>query len=134
MNHRQISSEPEKTTVVLKKVESMTERRQHKRWLLSSYFDAYEMKMNSCVGYLAEVSYGGMMLISKFPVQTNIVMPLRIEFNNSVEEVNQMKVVTNPVRCYKDQDFSYYSVGLKLVDLSSSNLTIIKHLIDKYAI
>ncbi len=134
MNHRQISSEPEKATVVLEKVESMTERRQHKRWLLSSYFDAYEMKMNSCVGYLAEVSYGGMMLISKFPVQTNIVMPLRIEFNNSVKEANQMKVVTKPVRCYKDQDFSYYSVGLKLVDLSSSNLTIIKHLIDKYAI
>ncbi len=130
MNYKQVSSK----TVVAEKVKNMTERRQYKRWLLSSYFDAYEMKMNACVGYLAEVSYGGMMLISKFPVQTNIVMPLRIELNNVVEDTSQMKVVTKPVRCYKDQDYSYYSVGLKLVDLSSNNLTIIKHLIDKYAI
>ncbi len=131
MTHQQ---GPEETPIAPEKEQSMTERRQHKRWLLSSYFDAYEMKMNSCVGYLAEVSYGGMMLISKFPVQTNIVMPLRIELNASVKEANQMKVVTKPVRCMKDRDFSYYSVGLKLVDLSSSNLTIIQHLIDKYAI
>ncbi len=113
---------------------SMSERRKYKRWLLSSYFDTYEMNMNSSLGYLADISYGGMMLISKYPVQTNIVLPLRIELSQELETKGQMKVVTRSVRCNEDQDFNYFNIGLKLVDLSSSNLAIIKRLIEQYAI
>ena len=114
--------------------DSMKERRKYKRWLLSSYFDTYEMNMNSSLGYMADISYGGMMLISKYPVQTNIVLPLRIELNEEVEKACQMKVITRSVRCNEDKDFSYFNIGLKLVDLSSSNLSIIKRVIEKYAI
>lgn len=111
-----------------------TEKRKHKRWMLSSYFDTYETKMNSSLGYLADVSFGGMMLISKYPVQTNIVLPLRIELNNEVDKSGSMQVITRTVRCDEDKDYKYFKIGLKLIDLSSSNLAIIKRLIEKYAI
>lgn len=110
------------------------ERRKYKRWLLSSYFDAYEMKMNSTLGYLADISYGGMMLISKYPVETNIVLPLRIDLDAEVDKSGQMQVVTQSVRCDEDKDYNYFNIGLKLIDLSSANLAIIKRLIEKYAI
>lgn len=113
---------------------SVKERRKYKRWLLSSYFDAYEMNMNSSLGYLADISYGGMMLISKYPVQTNIVLPIRIELNKEVNKNGQMQVVTRTVRCEEDSDFNYFNIGLKLIDLSSSNLAVIKNLIEKYSI
>lgn len=112
----------------------MKERRKYKRWLLSSYFDTYEMNSNSSLGYLADVSYGGIMLVSKYPVQTNIVLPLRIELNKEVDKGGQMQVVTRSVRCNEDRDFKYYNIGLKLIDLSSANLSIIKRLIEKYSI
>ncbi|MCG8338609.1 MAG: PilZ domain-containing protein [Proteobacteria bacterium] len=110
------------------------ERRKHKRWILSSYFDTYETKMNSSLGYLADISFGGMMLISKYPVQTNIVLPLRIELNKEVDKNAKMQVITRTVRCDEDKDYKYFNIGLKLIDLSSSNLAIIKRLIEKYAI
>ena len=110
------------------------ERRKHKRWILSSYFDTYETKMNSSLGYLADISFGGMMLISKYPVQTNIVLPLRIELNKEVDKNSKMQVITRTVRCDEDKDYKYFNIGLKLIDLSSSNLAIIKRLIEKYAI
>ena len=110
------------------------ERRQHKRWILSSYFDTYETKMNSSLGYLADISFGGMMLISKYPVQTNIVLRLRIELNKEVDKTGKMQVITRTVRCDEDKDYKFFRIGLKLVDLSSTNLAVIKRLIEKYAI
>jgi hypothetical protein len=114
--------------------ERYTEKRKHKRWMLSSYFDTYETKMNSSLGYLADISFGGMMLISKYPVQTNIVLPLRIELNNEMDKTGSMQVITRTVRCDEDKDYKYFNIGLKLIDLSSANLAIIKRLIEKYAI
>ncbi len=111
----------------------MKERRKYKRWLLSSYFDTYEANTNSAMGYLADVSYGGVMLISKYPVQTSIVLPLRIELNSQLDNNGQMKIVTRSVRCQKAKDFDYYNIGLKLIDLSSSNLAIIKRVIEMYS-
>ena len=113
---------------------SGSERRRHKRWNLNSYFDTYETKLNSSLGYLADISFGGMMLISKYPVQTNIVLPLRIELNKEVDKKGNMQVITRTVRCDEDKDYKYFNIGLKLIDLSSMNLTTIKRLIEKYAI
>lgn len=110
------------------------ERRKYKRWILSTYFDAYETKMNSSLGYLADISFGGMLLISKYPVQTNIVLPLRIELNKDIDKGAKMQVITRAVRCDEDTNFKYFNIGLKLVDLTSSNLAIIKRLIEKYSI
>ncbi len=112
----------------------MKERRKYKRWLLSSYFDAYEMNSNSSLGYLADVSYGGLMLVSKYPVETNLILPLRIELNKEVDRGGQMQIVTRSVRCNEEKDFNYFNIGLKLIDLSSANLSIIKRLIEKYSI
>ncbi len=103
--------------------------------MLSSYFDTYEISKDSTLGYLADISYGGMMLISKHPVQTNIVLPLRIDVGEQVDKKEgQMRVVTRSVRCEKDMELNYFNVGLKLIDVSSDNLSMIKKLIDKYSI
>lgn len=110
------------------------ERRKYKRWILSTYFDAYETKLNASMGYLADISFGGMLLISKYPVQTNIVLPLRIELSEEVDQSGSMQVMSRTVRCDEDTNFKYFNIGLKLVDLTSSNLAIIKRLIEKYAI
>jgi hypothetical protein len=112
----------------------MKERRLSKRWILSSYFDTYRDGHDSSASYLADISTGGMMLISKHPVQTNIRMPLRIEVNDSIAPDGELKVVTQVVRCLKDKDYEYYHTGCKLVDLSNATLEVIEQMIDMYAI
>ncbi len=112
----------------------MKERRLNKRWILNSYFDAYRDDHDSSPSYLADISTGGMLLISKHPVQTNIMMPLRIAVNDQISSDGELKVITQVVRCRKDKDFDYYHTGCKLVDLSNATLEVIEQMIDMYAI
>ncbi len=112
----------------------MEERRKNKRWILNSYFDASGEDNDNSLSYLADISTSGMMLISKHPIQTNIVMPLKIKVNDEISSNGELKVITQIVRCEKDRDFEYYNTGCKLVDLSSSNLEIIEQMIALYAI
>jgi hypothetical protein len=92
------------------------------------------MRLNSSIGHLADISYGGMMLISKQPVETNIVFPIKIDLDKEVSKTSELKVMSRSVRCRKDTDFDYFDIGLKLLDLSSGNLKIIKQLIESYSI
>ena len=111
----------------------MNERRKHKRWLLSSYIGVFEKESDLSIGKLSDISRGGFMMNAKHPVKVNIVMPLRIGLKDENSGKGQMKVVTRTVRCGKDKDENY-NIGLKLIDLSSDNLTVINQLIEMYAI
>lgn len=111
----------------------MTERRKHKRWLLSTFFDTYNDETDTSVGYLAEISHGGVMLINEQPIQTNIVMPLKITFEDRSDEDNQMQVVSKVVRCEKNRNLDYYNTGCKLVDLSTDDKKVIERIIKMYA-
>ncbi|MCP4752390.1 MAG: hypothetical protein GY866_15965 [Proteobacteria bacterium] len=112
----------------------MEERRKHERWMLSSYFDIYDSNLDSAVGYLAEVSYGGFMMISDQPIQTNIVLPLKVDLIEEVDRSQELKVVTRSVRCTRDEDMDCYNTGLKLIDTSSGDLKIIRYMIETHAI
>jgi PilZ domain len=112
----------------------MEERRKNKRWLLNTYFDAYRENREASPSYLADISKDGLLLISRHPVQTNIVVPLRISLNKEVTPDGELRVSSRVVRCNKDRDFNYYNTGCKLVDLSSSSVETIERIIEMYRI
>jgi c-di-GMP-binding flagellar brake protein YcgR len=112
----------------------MEERRIGKRWILNSYFDVYREDHDSSPSYLADISTGGMLLISKHPVQANMMMPLRIALNDEIASDGELKITTQVVRCRKDENFEYYNTGCKLIDLSNSKLEIIEQMIEMYAL
>ncbi len=112
----------------------MKERRKEKRWFLSKYFETSRENRQNSPGYIVDISIGGMMLMGKFPVQTNIVMPLKINLDKEVSMDGEVKVMTQVVRCGKDKDSEYYSTGCKLIDMSSSGREIIERIIELYGI
>jgi len=109
------------------------DRRQYKRWLLSCYFDVFPEGSEQIIGHLADISYGGLQLISRYPIQTHILMPLSIRLNTEINGSRHMRVVSNMVRCNRDTDQEFYRTGCKLIDLSSGNLKMIEKLIALYA-
>lgn len=115
------------------KLKLMSERRKSKRWLLSAYFETFADDGDNSLGYLAEVSRDGMMVLNKEPIQTNIVMPLRISLQEEAGNSQDMKVVGKVVRCQKDKDMDYYDTGFKLIEISEENQEMIERLIQFYA-
>lgn len=112
----------------------MKERRKDKRWLLNRYLEPYREDQNLSPGYLADISLGGMLLIGRFPIQTNIVMPLKIKLDKEISVNEELRVVTQVVRCGKEATEGVYSTGCKLVDLSNSGREIIERLIELYSV
>ena len=112
----------------------MADRRKHKRWLLNANFEAYTDKRDKTLGYMAEISYGGMMLVAKEPIQTNIIMPLRVSLENAKVDKREIKVVTQVVRCHKDEDLELFKTGFRLIDLSTETRDIIDQLIQVNAV
>lgn len=107
----------------------MSERRKNKRWVLKSEPIAVDTNSGSTIGYLSDISLGGMMLVSKDPLQTNIVMPVTVKLANQTSENEPLKVVTTIIRCKKDGKKDIFKAGLKLIDVSLHDLEAIEHLI-----
>ncbi|MFH2129698.1 MAG: PilZ domain-containing protein [bacterium] len=112
----------------------MKERRKNKRWVLNTTFNAYRENHDGTASHLADISTDGMMLISKHPVQTSIIMPLRVEVTDEVSPDGELRVTTQIVRCSKDKNIDDYHTGCKLIDLSNSSLEMIQRMIDLYHI
>lgn len=112
----------------------MKERRKEKRWLLSKYFEATQESQDNSAGYIVDISTGGLLLMGKFPVQTNIVMPLKINLDRDVSADGELRVMTQVVHCGKEKDFQSYSTGCKLIDMTNNSRETIERIIDLYGI
>ncbi len=110
----------------------MSERRKFKRWALKSELAAVDTESGSTIGYLSDVSLGGMMLVSKDLLQTNIVMPLTVKLADDSGESEPLKVVTKIVRCREDENKNSFKTGLKLIDVSTHDLKMIEQLISDH--
>ncbi|MCP4753697.1 MAG: PilZ domain-containing protein [Proteobacteria bacterium] len=108
------------------------EKRKHKRTLLASYLDTYEMDSHNVIGYLADISHGGMMLISKNPIQVNKAMSLHVNLPDESNNNKELKLVARSIRCIKDSDFNYFNTGFEIKDLSSRDIETIDHLVARH--
>ena len=109
--------------------QKMADRREHIRWLLDTNFETYNDEKDRLLGYMADLSIGGIRLVNKEPIQTNIIMPIRISLKKEIESSKEMRVMTRVVRCQKDLESESYDIGFRLIDLSTENRDIISQLV-----
>jgi len=107
----------------------MSEKRKHKRSVLVSYFDAIDDENKSVVGYLVDISPGGLMLISKKPLETGRAMTLTIDIPAEIDESRQLCVKATGIRSLKDVDFDYFNTGFIMESTTPENQKIIDNLI-----
>jgi len=112
----------------------MSEKRKHERQLLLSYFDTFESEKESTLGYLANISQGGLMLISKTPIETDISVPIRINIPEDIDKTKELKLIAKSVRCIKDTDFDYFNIGFQVESLSENEGNKFEKLIAIYSL
>ncbi len=110
----------------------MSEKRKFERWPLNSFLNAYDVKNDTAIGYLADISYGGVMLVSEQPILTGEEISLKVEMPEDISEEADFEFSAKSIRCSKDSDFSYYDTGFRFDNLPEERIKLIEHLIEVY--
>lgn len=112
--------------------EHMLEKRKHKRSILVSYFDTYEREEKVFLGYLADISYGGMTLVSKKPIETNQVMSIQIEVSNDDNKRNDLLLDAKCIHCKEQKNHNYFNIGFELKEITETDINNIDDLMSLY--
>lgn len=107
----------------------MSEKREHKRALLVSYLDIQDAAINKEIGYLVDISHGGMMLISKNPIPVDSDMSLIIRIPEEIDETKALNVTAKSLRSIKETDLDYFSTGFRFNELTSDDLSIVDNIV-----
>ena len=110
----------------------MKEYRKHKRETLVSCFEVFEANQQFFIGYLAEISNGGMMLMTDNSYEVQHSAQISILLPEDVEDGGKIEVVAKSVRCDNDPDLSLFNIGFQFEDISSENLEKVAKLTEAY--
>jgi c-di-GMP-binding flagellar brake protein YcgR len=107
----------------------MSEKRVHQRSFLVSYLNASDTETNKDIGYVVDISKGGMMVISKKPITMDMNMSLAINVPEEITETKTFNVTAKSIRSIKDGDMDYYSTGFIFDELRSDDLQVLDNII-----
>jgi len=119
-------------------METEQERRRIKRRFLSMYLQVFDVLNNELIGFLANISPTGVMVLSKAPitVHKNYLLEIRLSdieaamFYNYFEE-RRIRFHAQSRWCSKKVNPPLISTGFMLVDVSQQDLKSINELIQK---
>ena len=98
------------------------------------YLGVFDKNTNELVGYIADITCDGGMLLSEKPLKTGAVFQLKIESDSNQPEKDQIEFEAVCVRCILDRNLEYYDCGLKFLKIISEDVKKIELLIDKYGL
>lgn len=107
------------------------ERRQQERYSLSSHLNAYSQSNNLLVGYVVDISLGGMMLLSEEPLPTGKSFYFRLDVRLGDNHQDQMLLEAISVWGKPDANPGLHNTGFRFANLSTATLLSLHNLIDR---
>ncbi len=107
----------------------MSDKRVHKRAFLISYLDAQDTATNEVIGYVVDISQGGMMVISKKPIAVDMSMSLAINVPEEITETKVFNVTAKSIRSIKDGELDYYNTGFMFNELRTNDLSVLDNIV-----
>lgn len=111
---------------------SMGYERRHERFYLSYYLKVIDRETNQTIGHCANISNGGMMLISEEPIKTQKVFFFKMVFPEEIMGSRDFQFVAASKWCKKDDNPAFHNTGFQLEKISPENTQVIKGLIRKF--
>lgn len=110
----------------------MQDRRQIDRKYLT-YFSRVTNRGNGrLIGYLADLTTGGAMLIADTPIDVGTILRLRMDLPDGYSGRGHLDFNAKVVWNRPDQDPAFHKVGLQLVDIPYQDLAIIERVLNDY--
>ncbi len=111
----------------------MDERRRLPRKYLIIYSRVFERTLGKLLGYLADLSSNGAMIISDDPMVENEPIQLRFDLPDPHEfHTNILNVDARVARCNPDVSPEYFNIGFEFQDLTPEQSKIIERMMEVY--
>jgi hypothetical protein len=105
----------------------------HKKNLLTRFFGVIDRIDDHPVGNMIDVSSGGMMIISREPLNDGTVLKLQIRLPEKVNGKDRISVDARSVWCRQDINRDFYYIGFEFLTISPNHSGIIEELIRMYS-
>lgn len=112
----------------------MKERRRYKRTNLIYYLAVFDRNTDNLIGYLANISSGGVMILSEEPLEINTVYKLKIELLSVLHKSKQIELDAKCVRREPDSNMDFYNYGFEFLKIDLGDIAKLRKLADKFKI
>ncbi|MBN1148065.1 MAG: PilZ domain-containing protein [Anaerolineales bacterium] len=112
----------------------MDNRRRQDRKYLSFFSRVIDRYNGRLLGYLADLTTGGAMLVGNIPLKTGEVFHLRVDLPEDFTTRDQLDLEAKAVWSKPDIDPEFYRTGLQLVDIQPEDLLILERLLSDYGV
>ena len=113
---------------------TMKDRRRLKRKYLAFFTRVYDRNTGLVIGHLADLSPGGMMLISDTPIEVDTVYALSMDLSEAFFEKDHLDFNAHSKWCQPDIDPAFWNTGFELLTPAPEDLGIVQQIIDEYGI
>ena len=108
------------------------DRRKQDRKLLTFFSRVVDRRNGRLIGYFADLTTGGALLIGEKPVTPNTDLHLRIDLPENFEAGDHLEFDARVMWCSPDDDPEFYKIGLRLLDIPWGDLAIIERVLNEY--
>ncbi len=112
----------------------MNNQREESRKKLIAFTPVYDLRRNTLLGYVGDLTLKGMMVIGEKPVEIDTHLTLGVEFPEGGIATSIVRVVIPARAAWIRQDESpqYFNIGFEFSEVSPENAEIIEALLKRY--
>src|SRR4030067_1377964 len=112
----------------------MEAKRNVARKLLAYFSRVFERKSGTLLGYLVDMTTGGMLIVGNYPLKVNSDFELRIDLPEGYDEKERLDIEARAMWCLQDPDPELYRTGMKLVEVSPKEFQMLVRIITDYGL
>lgn len=111
----------------------MRNNRKEERKTLITFTPVYELGKTLILGYLADLTLQGGMLVGGQPLEVDRKLTLVIEFRETHETpATRMTVPARVAWCKHELNSAYYNTGVEFLELTNQNQRVIAAILERY--
>jgi len=111
----------------------MNEHRKEERRKMTAFTPVHDVQKNTLLGYIADLSSKGALLIGERPAEVDMQLTLAIDFPETPEFQATHEVIPARVAwCKREADAWYYDTGVEFHDIDQHSKIILESILGKY--
>jgi len=111
----------------------MNEHRKEERKKLMTFTPVHDLNKDTLLGYIADLTSNGALLIGERPIAVDMQLTLAIDFPETPEFHAIREVIPARVAwCKQEQEARYYDTGVEFHDLDQHKESILEAILERY--
>ena len=110
----------------------MADARRAEREIINYYLQVFDRAGDRLLGYLADVTPGGLMLQSREPIPEGQDFDLRLELNAEIEGAKSIDLKGRSIWTRKEKTSIFFHNGFELVEVDAGQRQLIETLMENF--